>query len=184
DAEVPAEFVAEWEFVPLAPHGLAIFFFAAKGQNGEDIFDPGLPARDGSFAHYIHGAVKSYHVSYFANLPLYSSGRTLSNLRKNNHFFLLSQGPIAVTAAGADAKSFPGSSMSPVNSQGFYRMTVCRKDQRIQVWCNDRICIDFTDDQLERYGPPLGAGKIAFRQMSPTIAAYRNLRIWDVVKQK
>ncbi len=54
-----------WEFRPIREPGLCIFFFAAKGLHGEDIFDPKLPARNGDYPQYHSGAINTLHVSYF-----------------------------------------------------------------------------------------------------------------------
>jgi hypothetical protein len=143
--------------------GLTIVFFAAKGQNGEDIFDPSLPKRDGTFSHYIRGAVKSYHISYFANTPGFL-GRATSNLRKNNKFHLLASGPVAVR---------PG-------SQQIHRVRLIKDGAHIQLQLDGKVSIDFTDPGGSRYGPVYGGGKIGLRQMQWTVARYRNFRVWEL----
>ncbi len=160
--EFPESFVAEWEFKPLSHYGLAIIFFAAKGENGEDIFDPALPSRDGEFRHYIRGAITSYHVSYFANVENFQMGRIDSNLRKNNQFYRVGGGPVAIA---------PG-------TEGWQHIRLVKDGNRIQLFANGQISVDWTDDDPERYGPPHGGGNIGFRQMSPTVGAYRNFRVW------
>src|SRR5690606_530291 len=51
--EFPASFIAEWELQNLRPEaGLLIVFFAARGTAGEDVLDPSLPPRDGTFRQY------------------------------------------------------------------------------------------------------------------------------------
>jgi len=66
----PDRFIAEWEAQNREPDaGLCIVFFAAKGEKGEDIFDPFLPKRDGTFKQYTQGKIISYHISYYANSP-------------------------------------------------------------------------------------------------------------------
>jgi hypothetical protein len=162
--EFPERFIAEWEFEPLSYYGLAIIFFAARGEHGEDIFDPSLPDRDGRFVHYIRGAITSYHVSYFANVENYQMGRVDSNLRKNNQFYRVGGGPVAI---------HPG-------TQGWQQMRLIKDGNRIQLFANGKICVDWTDDDPDRYGPPHGGGKIGFRQMKPTVGAYRNFRVWAV----
>jgi hypothetical protein len=162
--DFPESFVAEWEFEPLSQYGLAIVFFAARGEHGEDIFDPSLPARDGNFGHYIKGAITSYHVSYFANIEGFQMGRPDSNLRKNNKFYRVGGGPVAIE---------PG-------AQGWQHMRLIKDGNRIQLFANGKISVDWTDDDPERYGPPHGGGKIGLRQMTPTIGAYRNFRVWKL----
>ncbi|MEI8206353.1 MAG: DUF1961 family protein [Kiritimatiellales bacterium] len=162
--EFPESFVAEWEFEPLSHYGLAIIFFAARGEHGEDIFDPSLPKRDGNFNHYIKGAITSYHVSYFANVEDYQMGRIDSNLRKNNKFYRVGGGPVAI----------------PPGTEGWQRMRLIKDGSRIQLFANGKISVDWTDDDPERYGPPLAGGKIGLRQMTQTIGAYRNFRVLEL----
>lgn len=165
--DFPESFIAEWEFEPLSHYGLAIIFFAARGEQGEDIFDPALPARDGRFVHYIRGAITSYHVSYFANVENYQMGRVDSNLRKNNQFYRVGGGPVAI----------------PPGTQGWQRMQLIKNGNRIQLFANGKICVDWTDDDPERYGPPHGGGKIGFRQMTQTVGQYRNFRVWELERK-
>jgi hypothetical protein len=162
--EFPDRFVAEWEFEPLSQYGLAIIFFAARGEHGEDIFDPALPKRDGKFIHYTRGAITSYHVSYFANVENYQMGRIDSNLRKNNQFYRVGGGPVAI----------------PPGTQGWQQMRLIKDGSRIQLFANGKICVDWMDDDPKRYGPPHAGGKIGLRQMTQTIGAYRNFRVWEL----
>jgi len=162
--DFPDSFVAEWEFKPLSHYGLAIIFFAAKGENGEDIFDPSLPPRDGNFSHYIRGAITSYHVSYFANVRDFQMGRTDTNLRKNNNFYRVGGGPVAIQ---------PG-------ARGWQHLRLVKDGNRIQLSANGRTFLDWTDDNPERYGPPHTDGKIGLRQMDSTIGLYRNFRVWTL----
>ena len=160
----PESYVAEWDFLRLSRHGLAIVFFAAQGKGGKDLFDPSLPPRDGAFIDYILGSVTSYHISYFANIATYQMGRVDSNLRKNNRFYCVAGGPIAV---------------SP-DAEGWQRVQPVKDGPRVQFLVNGRVIIDWTDDDPDRYGPPLGGGKIGLRQMKPTVAGYRNFRVWSL----
>jgi hypothetical protein len=162
--EFPDRFVAEWEIEPLSQYGLAIIFFAARGEHGEDIFDPALPKRDGSFVHYIRGAITSYHVSYFANVENYQMGRVDSNLRKNNKFYRVGGGPVAI----------------PPGTRGWQQLRLIKDGSRIQLFANGKISVDWTDDDPVRYGPRHTGGKIGLRQMTQTIGAYRNFRVWEL----
>ncbi len=164
--DFPESFIAEWEFKPLKEHGFCIVFFAAKGENGEDIFDQSLPKRDGRYPFYTTGAIMNYHISYFANLPKYQTGRLYSLLRKCNKFHNVAQGPIAVK---------PG-------AKGFHRIRLIKDGAHIQLLCNDKVSLDFTDPGGERYGSILGGGKIGLRQMAVTEGAYRNFKVWELYK--
>lgn len=91
-------------------------------------------------------------------------GRPDSNLRKNNKFYRVGGGPVAIE---------PG-------AQGWQHMRLIKDGNRIQLFANGKISVDWTDDDPERYGPPHGGGKIGLRQMTPTIGAYRNFRVWKL----
>jgi len=162
--DFPGSFVCEWEVEIVSEFGLTIVFFAAHGAAGEDIFDHGLPARDGTFTHYIRGAIKSYHISYFASTPG-TPGRATSNLRKNNRFHLMTAGPVAI----------------PAKPEGTYRMRLIKDGAHIQLQANDRVSIDYEDPGGDRYGPVYGEGKIGLRQMQWTVARYRSFRVWELL---
>ena len=65
DREFPENIRIEWGFLPVREPGLAMMFFAAKGRDGEDIFDPSLDVRNGEYKMYHHGDIDAFHVSYF-----------------------------------------------------------------------------------------------------------------------
>ncbi|HUS81615.1 MAG TPA: DUF1961 family protein, partial [Armatimonadota bacterium] len=82
--DFPRDFVCEWEFTPNDVEGLCIVFFCAQGLSGEDIFDPSLAPRDGTFTGYTNGDIHCYHISYFRN----TCGRSPNcALRKNPDFY-------------------------------------------------------------------------------------------------
>jgi hypothetical protein len=160
--DFPESFVAEWEMRVISPAGLCIVFFAAQGLNGEDIFEPSLPKRTGVFAQYNQGAISCYHISYYANTPS-SPGRITSNLRKNNGFHLVSNGPPGIE---------PGSDAT-------HALRLIKDAAHIQLQVDAEVIIDWTDDG-QRYGPVLGGGKIGLRQMQWTAGRYRNLRVYEL----
>ena len=162
-AEVfPADFVAEWEFQPRTDKGLCIVFLAAKGRNGEHLFDPALAKRDGTFRGYIQGDINGYHISYFADAPD-NPGRTTSNMRKNNGFYLVANGPMGI----------------PGGSRDIHTMTLVKRGGHVQLGVDGQSIIDWTDDGAQ-YGPVLGDGQIGFRQMKWMAGRYRHFRVWDV----
>ena len=63
--EFPADFRLEVSFRPLREPGLAMIFFAARGRNGEDLFDPRLAPRTGEYIQYHHGDIDAFHLSFF-----------------------------------------------------------------------------------------------------------------------
>jgi len=156
----PDRFVAEWEMKILSKTGLCIVFFASAGPGGEDIFSPILPQRTGIFTQYTQGGINCYHISYFANTPS-APGRITSNIRKNNGFYLIANGPPGIE---------PG-------SEGVHSLRLVKDSGHIQLQVDDRVVIDYTDDG-SGYGPPLGAGKVGLRQMQWTVAMYRDFRVY------
>src|SRR5688572_23731796 len=61
--ELPSDVWLEWEFWPETERGLCMFFLSARGRDGEDLFDPALPARTGVYRQYHSGAIDAFHVS-------------------------------------------------------------------------------------------------------------------------
>lgn len=160
--DLPENFIAEWEVKNLHPEaGLCIVFFAAKGLNGEDLFDPALPKRDGGFNNYIKGAINNYHISYYAN-GKDAPGRETANLRKNRGFHKVQA-------------QEPG---IHVHSTAMHKIRLVKFKGLIQMFVDDRKIIDWQDDGL-KYGKVLNGGKIGFRQMKWTHFAYRNFNVWE-----
>ena len=157
--DFPGSFVAEWAIRPVSEYGLCIVFFAAKGEHGEDIFDESLPERNSVFSQYTKGAINSYHISYYANTP-FNPGRITSNIRKNNRFYLVSNGPPGI----------------PPGSQAAHHVRLIKDGAHIQLLVDGRVIIDWTDAG-ERYGPVYGGGKIGLRQMQWMVAKYRNFSV-------
>jgi hypothetical protein len=158
----PESFIAEWEIKIISEHGLCIIFFAAKGENGESIFAPSLPERDGTFVDYIKGKIKSYHISYLTNAG-HNPGRPQVNLRKNNCFYLMSQG-----AAGM-----------PFDNK-IHKILLYKNKSRMFMTVDGRPVMDYTDNDAERYGKPYGDGWIGLRQMSWAVGGYRNFKVWEI----
>lgn len=158
----PERFVAEWEVQNLHPdEGLLIVFFAAEGLNGEDIFDPSLPARDGTFKYYTKDKIRSYHVSYYANNPK-NPEREKAHLRKNNMFALVQTGEEGI----------------PKTSTAIHKIRLVKDNAHIIFFVDGRRVIDWEDDG-KTYGPVYGKGKIGFRQMQWSHFRYRNFRVWE-----
>ncbi len=163
--EFPDSFIAEWESQNIKTDaGLCIIFFAAKGVNGEDIFDPKLPARDGTFSFYIRGEMNCYHISYYANNPK-KPDRGDSHLRKNKGFNLVQTGPEGI----------------PTNSTKIHKLRLIKDGAHIILFVDERKIIDWIDDG-RKYGAPLKDGKIGFRQMQWSHFRYRNFKVWEIAK--
>lgn len=160
--EFPDRMIAEWEFELLSEKGLCILFFSAKGKNGLDLFDPGLSPRNGVFKQYIKGDIDCYHISYYANTP--GAPRRVANLRKNHGAYLISNGPVGVSA------SRPGE---------IYKAVLIKDGTHVQMAVDGRIIIDYNDDG-QRAGPAYDGGRIGFRQMQWTAARYRNFSVREL----
>jgi len=160
DRDLPADFLLEFDCRIRSAHGLNIIFFAAKGCNGEDALDPGLGERTGVFGHYTMGDIHCYHTSYYASTPGGGAGRSTSNLRKNRGFYLVDNGPIGI----------------PPGTKEVQRVALLKRGGMIRLGVNGRRVIDWFDDGRQ-YGPVLGGGKFALRQMKWTEAEYRNLTV-------
>ncbi|MCC5930961.1 MAG: DUF1961 family protein [Cyclobacteriaceae bacterium] len=161
--DFPESFEASWEMQNMHPEaGLCIIFFAALGTDGEDIFDPSLPARDGTFSQYTKDKINSYHISYYANNPK-NQEREAAHLRKNNMFEIVQQGPEGITKSSVD----------------IHKIRLVKEDARIVFYVDDVKIIDWTDDGTS-LGPVYGKGKIGFRQMQWTHFRYRNFRVSEV----
>lgn len=159
-ANLPADFIAEWEVQNRKQGpGLCIVFFAASGKQGEDLFSPKLPRRDGTFNQYTRGAINNYHISYYANAKD-DPGRTTAHLRKNAGFHKVQD-------------QYPG---IPIHSENIHRIRLTKNQGHLLMQIDDRTVIDWQDDG-KTYGPILGGGKFGFRQMKWTRFAYRNLVI-------
>lgn len=160
DRDLPMDFLLEFDVRIVGPRGLNILFFCVKGCRGEDALAPSLSPRTGIFGHYTNGDIDCYHVSYYAHTPNAAAGRTTSNLRKNRGFFLVDNGPIGI----------------PPASTAVHHVALLKHGGTIRLGVDGRRVIDWHDDGAH-YGPVLGGGKIAFRQMKWTVAEYRNLRV-------
>jgi hypothetical protein len=161
--DFPGNFVAEWEAQNLDKDGgLIIMFFSAKGINGEDVFDPSLPTRDGTFRNYTKVALNCYHTSYYTDNPE-TPERELAHLRKNEGFNLVFQGPEGI----------------PKDSEAIHKLTLVKDEGHIQLFIDGREVINWKDDG-KTYGKVLGGGKMGFRQMKWSHFRYRNFRVWQL----
>ncbi|MCD7862735.1 MAG: YesU family protein [Lachnospiraceae bacterium] len=163
--EFPSDVCIEWDFQPIREPGLAMMFFAAKGRNGEDLFDGSLQKRTGEYVQYHHGDINAFHVSYFRRKEPDERAFHTCNLRKSYGFYLVSQGgdPIPDVADAHD----------------MYRIGVVKKGADVLFYINELEVFHFADDG-QTYGPLLTGGKIGFRQLAPMIGEYANLKVWEI----
>jgi Domain of unknown function (DUF1961) len=163
--DFPESFVAQWDVQNLETDaGLCIVFFAAKGLNGEDIFDPKLPKRAGVFKQYTKGKIVSYHISYYANAA-HNPNRPHANLRKNNTFTLVQKGRPGI----------------PTKSEAVHKLTLVKDGGRVVMFVDDNKVIDWADDG-KTTGPVHTSGKIGLRQMKWSHFRYRNFGVWELKK--
>lgn len=161
----PEEFDADveisWDFRPLAGDGLAMLFFAATGTEGRDLFDDTLAQRTGYYPQYHSGDVRTLHVSYYRRKWPTERRFHTCNLRKSPGFHLVAQ--------GAD----PLPPLADVD--GHYRVAVTMRGPEVAFAVDGLELFRWVDDGAA--GPPLGGGRIGFRQMAPLSAHYRNLEV-------
>ena len=165
--DFPADICVEWKFKPLREPGLAILFFAAQGKNGEDLFDASLQPRTGEYPLYHHGDINAFHVSYFRRKEPDERAFHTCNLRKSYGFYLVSQGadPIPDAADAAD----------------FYTLALLKYGEWVRFLVNGLEVFSYCDDG-ETYGPLLGGGKIGFRQLAPMIGEYKDLKVYELLR--
>jgi len=158
--------IIEWDFLPLSNHGLCMFFFSAKGKNGESIFSRSIPKRHGIYPEYHSGAINALHLSYYRRK--FQSERVFNtcNLRKSHGFHLVKMG----------ADPIP----SVENIIDSYHMKLIKYKEYVQFYINDLLVLDWQDNNQE-FGEILEEGKIGFRQMAPMEAIYSNLYVYEAI---
>jgi len=161
--DFPSDVRVEWKFRPLKEPGLAILFFAAKGRNGEDIFDASLAERTGEYVQYHHGDINAFHVSYFRRKEPDERALHTCNLRKSYGFHLVSQGGDPIPDAD--------------ECRQMYKIALEKKGNIVRFLVEDVEVFRYVDDG-ETYGPLLSGGKIGFRQLAPMIAEYADLKVY------
>jgi len=163
--DFPADVYITWEFMPIREPGLCILFFAAKGRNGEDLFDKSLQKRTGEYPLYHHGDINAFHVSYYRRKEPDERAFHTCNLRKSYGFHLVAQGGDPIP--DADEVKEP------------YQIALLKKGGRVSFFIKDLEIFCFDDDG-HSYGPLLGGGKIGFRQLAPFIGEYAKLKVYAV----
>lgn len=165
--DFPDSFTASWDFYPIREPGLCMFFFAARGRAPDgrghcDLFDPSLAPRTGVYREYNRGDIDTYHLSYFRRKQDNEREFHTCNLRKSKGFHL--------AALGAD----PIPSVADCNAP--YAIRLDKREGNISFFINGLPVLNWTDEG-SLGGPRLTGGKIGFRQMSPMIAEYANLKV-------
>lgn len=152
-----------WDFSPLTDEGLAMVFVGAAGAHGEDLFDPELAPRSGHYPQYHSSDIRALHVSYYRRKWETERRFHTCNLRKSPGFHLVAQGADPLPPIG--------------DVDGFYRIEVERRGPSIAFSIDGLRLFDWTDPDIATTVPPVGGGRIGFRQMAPLRALYRNLEV-------
>ncbi|KAH7112105.1 hypothetical protein B0J11DRAFT_542668 [Dendryphion nanum] len=155
-----------WEFSPIQEPGLAMFFFGAQAVNGGGIFDEGLKPRNGSYPQYHSSDITTLHASYFRRRWPEERAFHLANLRKSPGFHLVSQGADPLPPV-------------PDANGAFYKVEVVKDKRNVSFSINGLLLFAWDDTKTDT-GPVVREGRIAFRQMQPLIAKYRNLEVWQL----
>ncbi len=158
----PSDVRIDWEFRPIKEPGLAMMFFAAKSQSGVPLFDESLNQRTGVYSQYHSGDINAFHVSYFRRKEPDERAFHTCNLRKSAGFHLVAQGADPIPDASKDSE--------------WFRICIVKKSGDITFLINDLKIFEFKDDGFS-YGDILTSGCVGFRQLSPMVAEYRNLRV-------
>lgn len=161
----PSDIAISWEFWPVQEPGLCMLFFAAEGRESQDLFAPQLEIRTGKYRQYHTGDINAFHIAYFRRRYPEERAFHICNLRKSYGAHLVSQG----------ADPIPDSH----DAENPYRMSLIKDNGKIAFYINELPVLKWEDDG-KTYGPLLKQGRIGFRQMSPLIAEYSNLRVYSL----
>jgi hypothetical protein len=143
--------------------GLTLVFFAAQGIGGQDIFDLGLPPRNGVYRNYNKGALSNYTVSYWSRNKkpsLVERGEQYTNrIRKN---------------PGANKLSTEYSRTDKCNDCD-YRVRILKISGDITVEINGTVVNHVIDAE------PYGSGYIGLRNMmGMDKVSYDDFKVWAV----
>jgi hypothetical protein len=154
-----------WDFSPRAEPGLAMLFFGAAALDGSDVLGPRTKPRTGAYPQYHSGDIRTLHASYFRRRWDDERAFHTANLRKSPGLHLVAQGADPIPPV-ADARG------------AFYRVEVVHDGRDVSFSVNGLPLWRWADDGTT--GPPVGGGRIGFRQMTPLVACYRNLEVHDL----
>jgi len=165
----PSDIAICWRFKPLREPGLAIMFLAAAGREGADLLDESLPPRTGEYAEYHSGNMNALHLSYFRRRWSEERQFHTCNLRKSYGFHLVAQGADPLPSVQDCADDYE---LLIEKSRGSFSFSI-----------NGLPVLQWTDDG-HTFGPMLKGGRIGFRQMSPLIAEYSELKVYSVSEKE
>jgi len=171
--DFPDNIAVSWDFQPIAKvdeRGLAMFWFAATGKDGKDLFDPDLQERDGDYNDYRKGDINALHAAYFRRNRGESPFQVIS-MRKS---MVDNNGPRVIMA--------PDPLPAPRYADNPYRIQVVKHGPYVRFSINGLKIFEWKD--TGEHGAVLEGGKIGFRQMRGLIADYANLKVHRVKIKK
>lgn len=163
--DFPDNIAVSWDFLPEVDDGLAMFWFCAKGREGEDLLDPALQERTGDYSQYNRGDINAYHISYFRRNPWDDPHINTVNLRKSYGHELVALGPNPI----------PNIDSVKEHIEEPYRIQLIKSGRHIRMSVNDFVVLDWKDE-----GEYWEEGKIGFRQMANLAAEYANLSVREI----
>ena len=165
--DFPDNIAVSWDFLPEVDDGLAMFWFCAKGREGEDLFDPALEERTGDYSEYNRGDINAYHISYFRRNPWDDPHINTVNLRKSYGHELVALGPNPI----------PNIDSVKEHIEEPYRVQLIKSGPHIRMSINEMVVLEWKDE-----GEYWEDGKIGFRQMANLAAEYADLKIHEVIR--
>ena len=179
--DFPDNIAVSWDFLPIErvdERGLAMFWMAATGENGKDLFHPSLDEREGHYKQYTDGDINAMHFSYYR--------RNTYNQEARFHKCVLRK---AIANKGSPRVARAGDPMADTtNAEKPYRIQVIKYGPYFRISIKDRHgahkgfmkVLEWKDDGEK--GSIFEGGKIGFRQMRGLIADYSNLKVQRVTK--
>jgi len=147
-----------------------MFWMAATGKGGKDLFDPSLAERHGHYGEYLKGDINALHISYFRrNEFLPEVNFQIVTLRKttvNNSGPRMATGPDPIPAIP--------------HVWGPFRIRVIKYGPHFRFSVNGLSVLEWKDEG--KNASVFKGGKIGFRQMRGLIADYSNLKVQRVTK--
>ncbi|WP_264556540.1 YesU family protein [Halocatena marina] len=177
----PDEIAVSWDFYPIHEPGLAMFWFAARGQNGEHVLDDSLSERNGRYGEdYGDSDINALHTSYFRrNTDVKTSNMSEERFGYYEREF---QTVNLRKSKGLNPVMWGGDPIPGVaQANPPYRIRVVKYGPDVVFSVEDLEVYRWSDDG-ETHGPVLEGGSIGFRQMAPLIAEYADLKVHSVEK--
>ncbi|WP_248517956.1 DUF1961 family protein [Salinarchaeum laminariae] len=177
----PDEIAISWDFYPIREPGLAMFWFAARGLNGEHVLDDSLDDRHGRYGEdYGDSDIDALHTSYFRRnddvMTSNMEGEQVGYLEQEFQTVNLRK------SKGLNPVMWGGDPIPCVDqAEPPYRIRVVKYGPDVVFSVEGLEVYRWTDDG-ETHGPILGEGSIGFRQMAPLIAEYTDLEVHSVEK--